>query len=99
MWCYTNCMAPHFENQRKYIQILNKYGWTPADISTYLPKIEALGDLELLELHTLCNISMFNSGEPVDRDQAIFVLINPKDTEKELLFSSLDKLSRNNETL
>lgn len=95
MWCYALSMAPHFESPSQgNIDYLLSAGWTPDEISIYIPQIEALSDRALLILHHLCHISMFSTYETIDREQAIRVLINPKDTPKELLLSSLPKLQQ-----
>jgi len=86
-------MTSHFESPSQgNVEYLLNYGWTAEEIVRYIPQIEALDDAALLKLHALCHISMFTSNQAIDREQAIRVLINPEDTPKPLLISSLKEL-------
>ena len=67
-------------------------GWTAEEINTYFPILETMSDEDLLKLHTLCSVHMFDPGESVDQEQAIHVLVNPKDTPKALLIASIKEL-------
>ncbi len=72
---------------------LLQHGWTEENINTIIPLLESLDDQSLRELHRLCNIAMFAPDESVDEEQAVWVLINPQDTPKDLLFSALAQLN------
>jgi hypothetical protein len=68
------------------------HGWTEQEIDRYVPFLAGLSNMQLRELHTLCNVRMFKLEEAVDREQAVYVLLNPHDTPKELLFTGLKEL-------
>lgn len=76
----------------KYYSDLQSFlekGWTQEEINTYFPLLESLSEEDLFKLHQLCQIKMFSSGDPVDKEQAIHALVNPDDTPKEMLINAL----------
>jgi len=71
-----------------------KDGWTEEEINTYFPLLESMEGEELLKLHKLCSITMYRTGENVNKEQAIHVLVNPKDTPKEMLINAIDSIRK-----
>ena len=69
-----------------------KEGWTEEEIDQHFPVLESMTNKELLRIHEMCEIKMYSDEERVDKEQAVIVLVNPMDTPKELLISSIKAL-------
>ncbi len=66
-------------------------GWTDQDIEKYLTFLESADPETLRTIHKKAGINMFSDNEPVDPEQAIFVLTGGHDISKEELFKILDE--------